>query len=63
MKNLIIPTPTKYKIDYTDSKGEDSNRTIVVINQDEKSLTAYCYNSHGIRTFKKEKIKSITSVS
>ena len=63
MDNLIIPNPTKYEITYTDSKDETTTRKIVVINQDKESLTAYCYHSHGIRTFKKAKINRITSVS
>lgn len=63
MQNLIIPNPTKYEITYTDSKNETTSRKIVVINQDKASLTAYCYHSHGIRTFKKDKISNITSVS
>lgn len=63
MKNIVIPNPTKYEINYTDSKGETTDRTIVVINQDKSSLTAYCYHSHGIRTFKKDRINEITSVS
>lgn len=63
MNNLIIPNPTKYEIVYTDSEGTTTNRKIVVINQDKDSVTAYCYHSHGIRTFKKANISSITSVS
>lgn len=63
MTNLIIPTPTKYEITYVDSKGEKSERKIVVIGQEKDSLTAYCYKSHGIRTFKKENIISITSTT
>lgn len=63
MDNLIIPNPTKYEITYTDSKGEKTQRKIVVINQDKDTLTAYCYHSHGIRTFKKAQIASITSVA
>ena len=63
MDNLIIPNPTKYEINYTDSKGEKTTRKIVVINQDAESVTAYCYHSHGIRTFKKASITSITSVA
>jgi len=63
MDNLVIPNPTKYEITYTDSKGETTQRKIAVINQDKASLTAYCYHSHGVRTFKKDKISAITSVS
>lgn len=63
MDNLVLPTPTKYEITYTDGKGETTNREIVVINQDKESLTAYCYHSHGVRTFKKSKISTITSIS
>lgn len=63
MNNLIIPNPTKYEITYTDSRNETTTRKIVVINQDKDSLTAYCYHSHGVRTFKKSNISAITSVS
>lgn len=63
MKNLILPNPTKYEIKYTDSNGETTKRKIVVINQNKNTLTAYCYHSHGIRTFKKSNISEITSVS
>lgn len=63
MKNICIPNPTLYKIDYTDGKGEKTTRTIVPISQTDDSITAYCYHSHGIRTFKKEHIESITSTS
>jgi len=63
MKNLIIPNPTKYEITYTNNKSEITTRKIVVINQDKTSLTAYDYLRHGIRTFKKDKISEITSVS
>ena len=63
MNNLIIPNPTKYEITYTDSRNETTTRKIVVINQDKDSLTAYCYHSHGVRTFKKANISAITSVS
>lgn len=63
MDNLVLPNPTKYEITYTDNKGEITQRKIVVIGQDKESLTAYCYHSHGVRTFKKSKISAITSVS
>jgi predicted DNA-binding transcriptional regulator YafY len=63
MKNLVIPNPTKYEITYTDSKGEQTERKIVVIGQEKDSITAYCYHSHGVRTFKKDNISKITSVS
>ena len=63
MKNICIPNPTLYKITYVDSKGETTSRTIVPISQTEDSITAYCYHSHGIRTFKKDQIENITSTS
>lgn len=63
MDNLIIPNPTKYEITYTDSKNKTTTRKIVVIGQESDSVTAYCYHSHGVRTFKKAQISKITSVS
>ena len=63
MKNSCIPNPTLYKITYVDSKGEQTERTIVPISQTATEITAYCYHSHGIRTFKKEGIQSITSTN
>lgn len=62
MKNLIIPNPTKYEITYIDAKGEETQRKIVIINQDATSVTGYCYHAHGIRSFKKDNIQTITSV-
>lgn len=63
MKNICIPNPTLYKISYVDSKGEQTSRTIVPISQTDEVITAYCYYSHGIRTFKKNQIESITSTN
>jgi predicted DNA-binding transcriptional regulator YafY len=63
MKNICIPNPTHYIIDYVDSKNEITTRTIVPISQTKDSITAYCYTGHGIRTFKKSQIDSITSTS
>lgn len=63
MKNICIPNPTLYKITYVDSKGETTTRTIVPISQTAEGITAYCYHSSGIRTFKKEQIESITSTN
>lgn len=62
MKNICIPNPTLYKILYTSSKNK-TERVIVPISQTADEITAYCYHSHGIRTFKKEKIEEITSTS
>jgi len=63
MKNICIPNPTLYVITYVDSQGEETSRTIVPISQTKDSITAYCYHSHGIRTFKKDQITAITSTS
>jgi len=63
MKNICIPNPTLYKITYVDSKGEQTSRTVVPISQTEDAITAYCYHSSGIRTFKKDQIEAITSTS
>ncbi len=63
MKNICIPNPTLYEIVYSDKKGEKSTRTIVPITQSSTAITAYCYSSHGIRTFNKSQIESITSTS
>lgn len=63
MKNICIPTPTLYVIEYTDSQNKKTTRTIAPISQTTDAITAYCYTSHNIRTFKKEQIDSITSTS
>ena len=63
MKNICIPNPTLDKITYANAEGEKSTRTIVPISQTEDAITAYCYHSHGIRTFKKDGIEAITSTS
>lgn len=64
MKNICIPNPTLYVISYVDSNGKKTtDRTIVPISQTEDDIVAYCYHSHGIRTFKKDNIESMTSVS
>jgi predicted DNA-binding transcriptional regulator YafY len=63
MKNICIPNPTLYKITYIDSTGSKTGRTIVPISQTEDAITAYCYHSHGIRTFRKESIEAMTSTS
>lgn len=62
MRNLIVNNPTKYQITYKDSKNQKSTRRVVVIDQNQKSFTAYCYKSHGIRTFNKRNVLAITSV-
>lgn len=63
MKNICIPNPTLYRIGYISASGEKTERTIVPISQTETEITAYCYHSHGIRTFKKAMIENITSTS
>lgn len=63
MKNICIPNPTLYEIEYVDADGKKTTRTIVPISQTKDAITAYCYLHHGIRTFKKDKIESITSTS
>lgn len=62
MRNLILQNPTKYEIKYKDSKGRKSIRKLVIIDQTRDSITSYCYKSHGIRTFKKKNILTITTV-
>lgn len=62
MKNIIVQNPTKYEISYKDSDGKRSKRKLVVIDQTKNNITGYCYKSHGIRTFKKKNISTITSV-
>jgi predicted DNA-binding transcriptional regulator YafY len=62
MNNIIIPTPTSYEITYVDAKKNESQRKIVPITQTKDDVRAYCYKSHGIRTFKKSGITAITSV-
>lgn len=63
MKNICIPNPTLYRINYVSATGDQTTRTIVPISQTETEITAYCYHSHGIRTFKKSSIEGITSTS
>lgn len=63
MDNLIIPNPIKLEIVYVDAKGKETTRTVAVLGQDRDNIRTYCYHSHGIRTFKKNSIKSVTSVS
>lgn len=63
MKNICIPNPTLYSIEYTDSDNKTTTRTIVPISQTTTAIIAYCYYSHGIRTFLKDRIKTITSTN
>lgn len=63
MKNICIPNPTLYVVEYLDSKGEKTKRTIVPISQTEESIYAWCHLRKEFRHFKKDQIESITSTS